>query len=189
MPDFVGRSGPAYRAALLVRSEKAPALAARRQPAQPLDLADEVQIEPHPGVARQPTQVAVGEVRAGMADLARQEAGCQQRGIAAPGKALVCCSRLEALAFGDGHQAAVHEQAGSGVMAEAVDPGDRCHARPRSYGLHVCLQGLALPLVRKPLTSNVCVWRLPDLPAICGGPATLRSHSPRISMRVDSFTP
>jgi len=102
MPDFVGRSGPAYRAALLVRSEKSPALAARRQPAQPLDLADEVQIEPHPGVARQRTEVAVGEVRAGMADLERHEAGCQQRGIAASGKALVCCSRLEALAFGDG---------------------------------------------------------------------------------------
>ena len=154
MPDFVGRSGPAYRAALLVRSEKSPALAARRQPAQPLDLADEVQIEPHPGVARQRTEVAVGEVRAGMADLARQEAGCQQRGIAAPGKALVCCSRLEALAFGDGHQAAVHEQAGSGVMAEAVDPGDRCHARPRSYGLHVCLQGLALPACSQTLDQQ-----------------------------------
>src|SRR5262249_60961097 len=102
MPAFVGRPGPAYRAALLVRSEKSPALAARRQPAQPLDLADEVQIEPHPGVARQRTEVAVGEVRAGMADLERHEAGCQQRGIAAAGRAWGGCSRLEAPAFGHG---------------------------------------------------------------------------------------
>jgi hypothetical protein len=47
-----------------------------------------------------------------MADLGRPEAGCQQKGIAGSGKALVCCSRLEALVFGDGHEAAVHERAG-----------------------------------------------------------------------------
>jgi hypothetical protein len=80
-----------------------------------------------------------------MADLGRREAGCQQKGIAAPGKALVCCSRLEALVFGDGHEAAACEQAGGGVLAEAVDPGDRCHARRRTYGLLVCLQVLPLP--------------------------------------------
>jgi hypothetical protein len=72
-------------------------------------------------VAQQRTEAAVGQVRAGMADLGRREAGCQQKGIAAPGKALVCCSRSKALVFGDGHEAAACEQAGSGVLAEAVD--------------------------------------------------------------------
>jgi len=96
-------------------------------------------------VAQQRAEVAVGEVRAGMADLGRREAGWQQKAIAEAGKALVCCSRLEALVFGDGHQAAVHEQADGGVLAEAVDPRDCCHAWPRTYGLRVCLQILALP--------------------------------------------
>jgi hypothetical protein len=139
-------------------------------------------------VAQQRTEVAVGQVRAGMADLGRQEAGCQQKGIAASGKALVGCSRLKALVFGDGHEAAACEHAGSGVLAKAVEPGDRGQARPRTYGLRVCLQICHFPLARKPLTSNVCVRRLPDLPAIGGSPATLRSYSPRI-LRVDSFTP
>jgi len=123
-----------------------------------------------------------------MADLGRQEAGCQQKATAEARKALVCCSRLEALVFGDGHEAAVHEQAGSGVLAEAVDPEDRCRA-PTDIGYGCVYRFCHFPLVRKPLTSNVCVRRLPGLPAICGSPATLRSYSSRISMRVDSFTP
>jgi hypothetical protein len=61
MPDFAGRSGPAYpggapgafREGSRPRVEPQADLAARRQPAQPLDLAHEVQIEPHPGVAQQ----------------------------------------------------------------------------------------------------------------------------------------
>jgi hypothetical protein len=63
-------------------------------------------------VAQQRTEVAVGQVRAGMADLGRQQAGCQQKAIAEARKALVCCSQLEALVFGDGHEAAACEQAG-----------------------------------------------------------------------------
>jgi hypothetical protein len=96
MPDFVGRPGSrvpggapgAFREGSRPRVEPQADLAARRQPAQPLDLAHEVQIETHPGVAQQRAEVAVGQVRAGMADLGRQEAGCQQKGIAASGKAL-----------------------------------------------------------------------------------------------------
>lgn len=88
-----GGAPGAFREGSRPRVEPQADLAARRQPAQPLDLAHEVQIEPHPGVAQQRTEVAVGEVRAGMADLGRQEAGCQQKGIAASRKALVCYSR------------------------------------------------------------------------------------------------
>ena len=123
-----------------------------------------------------------------MADLGRQKADCQQKATAEARKALVCCSRLAALVFGDGDEAAVHEQAGSGVLAEAVDPEDRCHAAT-DIGYGCVYRFCHFPLVRKPLTSNVCVRRLPDLPAVCGSPATLRSYSSRISMRVDSFTP
>ena len=85
-----------------------------------------------------------------MADLGRQEAGCQQKATAEARKALVCCSRLEALVFGDGHEAAACEQAGSCVLAEAVDPEDRCHApTDRGYG---------------------CVYRFCPLPACSQAP-------------------
>jgi len=129
MPDFVGRSGPGYRAALLVRSGKAPARGLSRRPISRPGASrpsrstwlTRSRLSRTPGGAAARTEVAVGEVRAGMADLGRQEAGCPQKGIAASGKALVCCSRLKALVFGDGHEAAACEQAGSGVLAEAVD--------------------------------------------------------------------
>jgi hypothetical protein len=51
-----------------------------------------------------------------MADLGRQEADCQQQAIAEARKALVCCSRVEGLLFGDSHEAAVHERAGGGAL-------------------------------------------------------------------------
>jgi hypothetical protein len=124
-----------------------------------------------------------------MADLGRQEAGCQQKGIAEARKALGAARGVEAHLFGDGHEAAACEQAGSGVLAEAVDdPGDRCHARPRTYGLRVCLQILPLPACSQASDQQCLCPETPDLPAICGSPATLRSYSPRI-LRVDSFTP
>jgi hypothetical protein len=95
-----------------------------------------------------------------MADLGRPEAGCQQKGIAGSGKALVaaeeqpsihvacalarqlgacglfrckylvCCSRLEALVFGDGHEAAVHERRAAVSWLRQWIPGAAA-TRPR----------------------------------------------------------
>ena len=189
MPDFVGRSGPAYRAALLVRSEKAPALAARRQPAQPLDLADEVQIEPHPGwhgsppKSRSETFVPVWLISPG------RKPAASRGGSPRPGRPWCAAHgwKLSPSATAT-RRPSTSRQAAASWLRQLI-PGT---AATRAHGVTGCTcacRGWHFPLVRKPLTSNVCVWRLPDLPAICGSPATLRSHSPRISMRVDSFTP
>jgi hypothetical protein len=195
MPDFVGRPGPAYpggapgafREGSRPRVEPQADLAARCQPAQPLDLAHEVQIEPHPGVAQQRAEVAVGEVRAGIADLGRQEADCQQKAIAEARKALGAARGLKRTSSAKAtRRPPASRQAAVSWLKQLIQGT----AATRAHGHTGCACACRFwhfPLVHKLLTSNVCVRRLPDLPAICGSPATLRSYSPRI-LRVDSFT-
>jgi hypothetical protein len=152
MPDFVGRSGPGYRAALLVRSGKAPARGLSRRPISRPGASrpsrstwlTRSRLSRTPGwrssapKSRSDRFVPVWLISAG-----RKPAASRRRSPR-PGRPLVCCSRVEAHLFGDGHEAAACEQAGSGVLAEAVDPRTAATC-PRTYGLLVCLQILALP--------------------------------------------